>query len=298
MWEALGDEYVSPPSTERWKNIADNYFTFSNFPNCVGSIDGKHIIIQAPKNAGSQFFNYKGTHSISLMAVCDARYSFTLFDIGSSGRHSDGGVLAHSAFGQVMERGEMNLPLPCPRPGTDTVAPLVILGDAAFPLRVDLMRPYPGHNLPEDQAIFNYRLSRARRVIENTFGILSVRWRIFRRPILAKPDNVNAIVKATICLHNFLRQSDIAKQPTQRYCPPGFADTEDMGGNVTEGQWRKEVGSDTAVQPAGRIGSNHYGLDAASVRNTLKIYFFSKEGTLPWQLQRVRRGEIPDTDSD
>ena len=84
------------------------------------------------------------------MAVCDIRYNFMLFDIGSSGRHSDSGVLAHSAFGQVMERGEMNLPWPCPLPGTDTVAPHVILGDAAFPLRVDLMRPYPGHNLPED----------------------------------------------------------------------------------------------------------------------------------------------------
>ena len=71
-----------------------------------------------------------------------------------------------------------------------------------------------------------------------------------------------------------------------------------MGGNVTEGQWIREVGSDTAVQSAGRIGSNHYGLDAASVRNTLKQSFFSKEGTLPWQLQHVRRGEIPDTDSD
>ena len=104
-----------------------------------------------------------------------------LFDIGSSGRHSDGGVLAHSAFSQVMERGEMNFPRSCPLPGSDTVAPHVILGDAAFPNRVDLMRPYPGHNLPEDQATFNYRLSRARRVIENTFGILSVRWRIFPR---------------------------------------------------------------------------------------------------------------------
>ena len=137
------------------------------------------------------------------MALCDIRYNVMLFDIGSSGRYSDGGVLAHSAFCQVMERGEMNLPV-LPPSGTDTVAPHVILGDAAFLLRVDLMRPYPSHNLPEDQATFNYRLSLARRVIENTFGILSVRWRIFRRPILAKPDNVNAIVKATICLHNFL----------------------------------------------------------------------------------------------
>ena len=132
------------------------------------------------------------------MAVCDARYTFTLIDVGSSGRHSDGGVLAHSTFGQVMERGEMNFPPPAPIPGTGIVLPHVIVDDAAFSLRVDLMRPYPGHNLPEDEAVFNYRESRARRVIENSFGILSVRWRIFRRPILANPENVIGIVKATI----------------------------------------------------------------------------------------------------
>ena len=66
-------------------------------------------MMQAPCHILAQHYNYKGTHSIVLMAVCDVQYCFTLIDIGDAGRHSDSGVLTHSRFGQAMEAGKLGL---------------------------------------------------------------------------------------------------------------------------------------------------------------------------------------------
>ena len=49
------------------------------------------------------------------MALCDANYCFTLIDIGDAGRHSDGGVLSNSAFGQAMESGELHVHVSIPK---------------------------------------------------------------------------------------------------------------------------------------------------------------------------------------
>ena len=83
LWNSLMPQYVKSPSTEtEWKGVSNQFECLWNFPYCVGAINGKHIVIQASSNCDSTYFNYKGTHSVVLMAVCDAHYQFIWYMLG------------------------------------------------------------------------------------------------------------------------------------------------------------------------------------------------------------------------
>ena len=93
IWNMLSPIYLkAPSSTEDWRAIAEQFDERWNFPGCIGALDGKHIGIECPRNMGSAFYNYKNFHSVVLLAMCDAKYSFTMVDIGSFGRDNNAGI--------------------------------------------------------------------------------------------------------------------------------------------------------------------------------------------------------------
>lgn len=75
--------------------------------------------------------------------------------------------------------------------------------------------------------VFRFRLSRARRIVENAFGIMASTWRILLIRIHAQPETINNIILACCILHNFLR---LEKSPD--ICTENCSDSEDDDATV------------------------------------------------------------------
>ena len=128
--------------------------------------------------------------------------------------------------------------------------------------------PFPGTHLYGSRRAFNFRFSHARLIVENTFGILTSQWRMYRGVIGVSPSNVDACVKVTCILHNFIRKTT---RPTTRPQPrPG----QSAGPSAN----REAAG----LQRIHRAGSNNATREALLVREAY-VSYFSNEGAVGWQ---------------
>ena len=251
-----------------------------NFSNCIGSIDGKHVKLKQPPNSSTLFYNYKTYFSIVLMAVVDANYRFTYIDMGDYGSNSDSAIFRNCNFGKRYMHGQLDVPLPkqlhiIPA-GQGELLPHCLVGDEAFPLQSDLLRPYPkgpcGTTLEADKLMFNYRLSRACRIVENAFGILAQHFRVYDRRLNISDITCQKVVKATCILHNFLTKpkKDVAAVMANLN-PDGY----------------QYLGPRAAIQPIPHLMGYHSAIEALQVRDIYKDYFQSQYGAVPWQCERA-----------
>ena len=229
-------------------------------------------------------YNYKGFFSLVLLAICDARYCFTLIDVGQYGNNNDSGVIRNSPIGECFSSNLLQVPAPATVPGCKYCPlPYFLVGDEIFPLQTWLMRPSPG-KLSEEQQIFNYRLSRARRVIENAFGILAALWRIFSKPIKASVKNTEKYTLACIRLHNYLHLTD-----NPSYCSAGFVDSQSGSGEIRPGDWRNLVTeTNGALINFRNVRGCRNREDAVEMRDDIMSYV-NGVGDVEWQMSHVRR---------
>lgn len=128
--------------------------------------------------------------------MCDANHCFTYIEVGSYGKSSDSGVFKNSLLYRKLCDGTLQILSSHTFGNSPEKFPYGIVGDDAFPLSENLLKPFGGKNLSHVKQNFNTRLSMARRYIESTFGILASKWCIFHRPIGVNLDMTESIIKA------------------------------------------------------------------------------------------------------
>ncbi|KAK5646098.1 hypothetical protein RI129_004562 [Pyrocoelia pectoralis] len=117
-------------------------------------------------------------------------------DVGSYGKEDDAGIFQRSTLGKMFNNGTL-LPPPRKLPNSDCVLPHVFVDNS--------------------NAIFNYRLCRARRTSENTFDLLAQVFRIIYTPINLLPETVDDVIIVSCCFHNLLRDAYISKAGPSYY---------------------------------------------------------------------------------
>jgi hypothetical protein len=143
----------------------------------------KHYLIKCPLKADSQFYNYKSFHSAVLFAVADSDCSFILIDVGGYDRDNDSKMFSEYSTGKALSANKVNIPAQQKIGSTDSDIPFYLVGDEAFPLQQNLMKPFPRRQFYISKRIFNSRLSRARRTVECDFGVSVRKFGLFTESI-------------------------------------------------------------------------------------------------------------------
>ncbi|XP_064471520.1 uncharacterized protein LOC135385872 [Ornithodoros turicata] len=126
IFQVLCDRYLKvSQGQEEWCNVASQFYELWQYPNCIGALDGKHLVIAPPPRR--------------------------------NGRMNDSSVWGQSKIRSAIESGQLGIPGPKTLPASTSSTPFFIVGDERFGLKPYLMRPYGAKDLNDEKRIFNYR---------------------------------------------------------------------------------------------------------------------------------------------
>ena len=135
------------------------------FCYAFAAIDGCHLPIKCPpggRESTKEYHNFKEFFSVVLMALVDSKYRFIWANCGIPGNTHDSLIFQTTNIYKIQKVVNGDI---IPDFNFVKINP-IILGDSAFEFRPWIMKPYANSVLTKEQRNFNYRLSRARMVIE------------------------------------------------------------------------------------------------------------------------------------
>ena len=176
------------------------------FHLCVGCLDGIIIPTEMPPNKDINIKDYwadrKKTYGILAQCVCDSQYRFTYWSIKNPPSTHDSVSFTSSELYSTLISDDKCLP----KVGQESY---YFVGDAAYSIASFLLTPHAGkQNLTEEQDSYNFYHSSCRIHIEQAFGILKSRWRVFSRKLKYNLERMTAILDVALRLHNFVINED------------------------------------------------------------------------------------------
>ncbi|XP_047103593.1 uncharacterized protein LOC124722480 [Schistocerca piceifrons] len=105
------------PNENTFKHVEQDFWRKWNTPNCMDSMDGKHVLIKEPKNSRS-YVNYK----------------FIVVDMDSNGKERDSRIFQKFEMGKKIAKNNFNFPVSKCLPNSDIFMEHFIPGDEAFAL--------------------------------------------------------------------------------------------------------------------------------------------------------------------
>jgi len=178
-----------------------------HFEDCIGAIDGTHIPVTVSLSEQPKYIGRHKYASQNVMAVCDFDMRFIFVVTGWPGSVHDTRVLLDTL---VTYKDQF----PHPPHGK------YYLVDSGYPNRKGFLAPYKGqryhvsewrhgHQPVGLKEVFNHAHSSLRNVIERSFGVLKMKWRILKNLSSYPVNKQSKIIVACMALHNFIRECDL-----------------------------------------------------------------------------------------